>query len=246
MLHNTYSNGMGTAQKYTSSTTVTLEPGTSAIFSVWVKTLDMTYNGTKDEAGPAVDGNRGAYIGVTHTVGGTTLAQMEIKNIDTSKINAKPENGEWENNGWVEYTISLKGCSYASSTFTIVLGLGQGGGTDKFEYVDGYAFFDDAECTVVSNETYDEQVKDLPEDNKVDILTDAEKKIFEADKSYKDQFEYAIDLSSGVTSDAYDLSGKTLKTGLTEEKYNGVSYVSAPTEGKEVYGDLKRLRQMTL
>ena len=239
MLHNTYSNGMGTAQKYTSSTTVTLEPGTSAIFSVWVKTLDMTYNGTKDEAGPAVDGNRGAYIGVTHTVGGTTLDQMEIKNIDTSKINAKPENGEWENNGWVEYTISLKGCSYASSTFTIVLGLGQGGGTDKFEYVDGYAFFDDAECTVVSNETYDEQVKDLPEDNKVDILTDSEKKIFEADKSYKDQFEYAIDLSSGVTSEAYDLSGKTLKTGLTEEKYNGVSYVSAPTEGKEVYGDLK-------
>jgi len=72
--------------------------------------------------------------------------------------------------------------------------------------VDGYAFFDDAECTVVSNETYDEQVKDLPEDNKVDILTDSEKKIFEADKSYKDQFEYAIDLSSGVTSDAYDLS----------------------------------------
>ena len=77
--------GRGTAQKYPSSTTVTLEPGTSAFFSVWVKTMDMTYNGTSEEKGPKVDGERGAYIGVTHTVGGTTLDPMQIKNIDTEK-----------------------------------------------------------------------------------------------------------------------------------------------------------------
>ena len=68
--------------------------------------MDMTYNGTSEEKGPKVDGERGAYIGVTHTVGGTTLDQMQIKNIDTEKLNPKPENGAWENNGWVEYTVN--------------------------------------------------------------------------------------------------------------------------------------------
>ena len=49
MLHNSYSDGKGTAQKYTASTTITVEPGTSAQFSVWVKTMDMTFNGKADE-----------------------------------------------------------------------------------------------------------------------------------------------------------------------------------------------------
>lgn len=239
MLHNSYTDGRGTAQKYTSSTTVTLEPGTSAFFSVWVKTMDMTYNGTSEEKGPKVDGERGAYIGVTHTVGGTTLDQMQIKNIDTEKLNPKPENGAWENNGWVEYTVNLKGCSYASSTFTIVLGLGQGGGTDKMEYVDGYAFFDDVQCSVVSNDTYDERVKDLPQDTIVDIFTDEEQRKFETDKGFADQFTYAIDLHTSFEPYTLKGTGKTLSTALTEETYNGVDYVSAPASGKTVYGDLK-------
>jgi hypothetical protein len=40
----------------------------------------------------------------------------------------------------------------------MVLGLGQTGGTDAWEYVEGYAFFDDVECEIISNEAYDDVV----------------------------------------------------------------------------------------
>lgn len=243
MLHNSYSNGMGTAQKYTSSSTITLEAGTAAFFSVWVKTADMTYNGTADEKGPAVVGNRGAYIGVTHTVGGNTLDQLQVKNIDTEAINP-----DGENNGWVQYRFYLKGCSYASSTFTVVLGLGQGGGTDRMEYVDGYAFFDDVECRIVSADDYDEKVDglvsagDLDRNDIAGLFTEASDKLFFADKAYKEVFDYAIDLHDAFT--AYTIDGSELETKLTEEKSGGVTYVSGkpsggtPAAGTQLYGQL--------
>ncbi len=245
MLHNSYSDGKGTAQKYTASTTITVEPGTSAQFSVWVKTMDMTFNGTADEKGSQVNGLRGAYIGVTHTVGGNTLDQVQIKNIDTQAVNP-----DGDDNGWVQYHFYLKGCSYASSTFTMVLGLGQGGGTDKLEYVDGYAFFDDVECSIVSNETYDETVTELVSQNKlsrddvVGIYTETDDRLFRADKEYKETFHYALDLHAQF--DAYDLTASKLKTGLTEEKSGNTTYVSGVPQGglpagTELYGQINRL-----
>lgn len=245
MLHNSYSDGKGTAQKYTSSTTITLEAGTSAQFSVWVKTMDMTYNGKSDSKGSPVVGNRGAYIGVTHTVGGTSLDQVQVKNIDTQAINP-----DGDNNGWVKYNFYLKGCSYASSTFTVVLGLGQGGGTDKLGYVDGYAFFDDVECTVVSNDDYDETIADLVAKNKlqtadvIDTFTDANDRLFLTDRAYKNTFDYAIDLHAAF--DSYALSSDKLSFGLTEEKSGGKTYVSGkPSNGStpagtELYGQVNR------
>lgn len=246
MLHNSYSDGRGTAQKYTSSTTITIQPGTSAQFSVWVKTMDMTFNGTSDGKGSPVISDRGAYIGITHTVGGTTLDQVQVKNIDTQAVNP-----EGENNGWVQYNFYLKGCSYASSTFTVVLGLGQGGGTDKWEYVDGYAFFDDVECSVVSNDDYDDKIDSLVSAGKLDkndiigIFTETNDRLFCADKEYKDVFDYALDLHSAF--DKYSLDGK-VTTDLTEEKSgNNKVYVSgklstesAPSDGRELYGQVNR------
>ncbi|MBO7297576.1 MAG: hypothetical protein J6U60_00855 [Clostridia bacterium] len=147
MLHNEYSNSsyahLGTAQKFTSSTSVTVNAGTSANFSVWVKTSDLTCTTTSGEqADEVVD--KGAYISITHSVGGKSLDPLQIKNINTANVT--------DNNGWVKYEFALKGASYADSTFTIVLGLGLGGGTDRFEYVNGYAFFDDIKCTIVEND----------------------------------------------------------------------------------------------
>ena len=135
MIHNVRADGYGTAQKYASSTTVTVEANTSAKFSVWVKTADLTY-----ADGSPVLAHMGAYIGVTHTVGGTTLDQFQVKNIVADE--------------WTQYEFYLRGCSFATSTFKIVLGLGQGGGTNKLEYVQGYAFFDDVTCTLIDNNDY--------------------------------------------------------------------------------------------
>lgn len=240
MLHNSYTDGRGTAQKYTSSTSITLEAGTSARFSVWVKTEDMTFNGTSDEKGSAVNGNRGAYIGITHTVGGTTLDQVQVKNIDTEAFEA--EDGV---NGWYQYTFYLKGCSYASSSFTVVLGLGQGGSTDKFEYVDGYAFFDDAECEIIRNSAYEEYVKSagISEEDVVTIDTDADDRLFKADKEYKNVFDYAIDLHADFDAYEWNAAGDDFKIGPTEQKVNNKTYVSGAKggttpEGTELYGQL--------
>lgn len=165
MLHNEYYTNstsssvpsyqkMGTAQKYTSSSTVTVAAGTSAKFSLWVKTSDLQSTWTDGSAQPAV--NKGAYISISHSVGNKDYEPLVIKNINTETTNPRPtdENATWENNGWEKYEFVLQGSSYASTTFSIVLGLGQGGGSNRAEYVNGYAFFDDITCETISNDDY--------------------------------------------------------------------------------------------
>ena len=69
MIHN--NNTIGTAQKYSSSTTVTVREGSAAKFSVWVKTADLKTVDTNKEEQDAV--GKGAYIAVTQTVGGKAM-----------------------------------------------------------------------------------------------------------------------------------------------------------------------------
>lgn len=141
MLHNYRSNKMGTAAKYTSSS-ITLAAGTAAKFSVWVKTSNLTYND-----GSNVDGNRGAYIEVTNTVGGKTQDSLIVRNINTD---------EWE-----QYTFYVKASSYATTTFSVILGLGmqaESTSTNYYEYVQGYAFFDDLTYEVMTADEFDDNL----------------------------------------------------------------------------------------
>ena len=149
MLHNQHKDKndelWGTAQKVSSSSTVTVNAGTSAKFSFWVKTQDLTsWNEYTQASQPVVD--KGAYVRVSNTLGGQSLDALEIKNINTA--------GVTENNGWVQYSFVLHGSAFADSTFSITFGLGQGGGTDRYEYVNGYAFFDDLQVEIVSEADY--------------------------------------------------------------------------------------------
>ncbi len=155
---------IGLAQKFTSQSTVTVPAGAAAQFSVWVKTADLQTSTSGGASQEAVD--RGAYIRVTHSVGAKSLDAYEVKNINTEAM------GVTDHNGWKQYTFYLKSTAYADTTFSIVLGLGQSGGTDRFEYVNGYAFFDDLRCELISNETFDDvlaegvdDVADLSSDN---------------------------------------------------------------------------------
>ena len=236
MIHNAYTDGKGTAQKFTSSSTITLQAGTSAEVSLWVKTSNLTYYSSQDGVTDVVS-NKGAYIGITHTVGGKTLDQMQVKNINT-------ENMEGTDNGWVQYTFYLQGCSFSSSTFTMVLGLGQSGGTDRLEYVEGYAFFDDVECKIISNEAYNETVDPnaaapIPE---VTLDTEAKDKIFLADKDYKNVKTYALNMNSGNTKFETKSFPVQLPIGLTEQVKNGITYVAADdgnlSETRKVYNGL--------
>lgn len=229
MIHNqraeSSENVIGTAQYYNSSTTITLESGTAAELSVWVKTAELYHNAyqTDKKDYQRVEKHAGAYIGVTHTVGGTTLDDMQIKNINTK--------GEWE-----EYKLYIRASSYATSTFRIKLGLGLGSNDDRYESVNGYAFFDDLTCERISSTKYDEQVKDLPTGHDCNIFSrvdDAKnEKVFDMDElKADDNNTFALDLNGTDDYKDYHLSGQnshaTVDVDLTKEISGRKSYTSA-------------------
>ncbi len=161
MLHNDYpkktattNKGMGTAQKFTSSSTVTVKAGTAAQFSVWVKTQDLTGVNSYGEKVDAV--GKGAYISVTHSVGGTSLDAFKVENINTELMSESELS-----NGWKQYSFVLRGSDFTDTTFSVVLGLGQGGGTYRAEYVNGYAFFDDIQCEIIDGNDFDTQLTNM-------------------------------------------------------------------------------------
>ena len=142
MIHNEVKNAdiKGTAQKFTSSTSLSLGRHEVAKLSIWVKTVDLEssfYTDTKEF---------GAYIAIQNTIGSVSKAPAVIKNINT--------NGEW-----VKYTIYLQPSDFATSSFKVVLGLGFGSKELKDEYVQGYAFFDNASFELVDS------IPDCSDDN---------------------------------------------------------------------------------
>ncbi len=226
MLHNNYYNSnydsKGTAQKTTSSTTVTVKAGTSSKFSVWVKTSNITGSDTE---GNTIENptDTGAYITVSHSIGGNSLDPLEIKNINTANVT--------ENNGWVQYEFLLKGSYYADTTFTVVLGLGQGGGTDTLGYVNGYAFFDDLVCETISNSTFDTSVTGY---EVFDLNAKAnDKTVNTQDETSK---KFALNFY-GSNFSAYDiLNGWDCKP-TTDTNSSGVKYTSVESADIDrVYG----------
>ncbi len=149
MIHNRRSSDgvRGTAQYYTSGTTITVPSGGAAEISVWVKTSNLYHYASGNDV--EVEKRGGAYIGVTNTVGGTTLDQLQIRNINTKNVT--------ENNGWKQYTVYVRANTFAATTFRIVLGLGQGNSDDRYDAVDGYAFFDDVTCKLISDAAFAEK-----------------------------------------------------------------------------------------
>lgn len=224
MIHNQRrSDGVtGTAQSYTSSTTITLAAGTSAKLSVWVKTAELYhYYYDSDDKGTPVTKNAGAYIGVTHTVGGTTLDQMQIKNINTSTVD-----GLEDTNGWQQYSIYIRANTYATSTFKIVLGLGMGDSANRYEQVTGYALFDDLTCEIVKSEEYPTDVE-----NECGIDSLKEKKIF--NMTTKPATEFALDLQAEFK----ELALTDVEPTTTKEYSGTKEYDSADIVPDERYSD---------
>ena len=173
MIHNHYyyssstkEKVIGTAQKWTSSSTVTVPAGTSAKVSVSVKTAELTMatTGTPSEFEEQKAVGKGAYISLTHSVGGKSLDAYEVKNIDVDD--------------WTQYTFYIRGSNYADTTYSLVLGLGQGDEYNRFEYVNGFAFFDDIQCEIIDNSVFEANTKDNTfitglNDEKIDKTFDA-------------------------------------------------------------------------
>ena len=133
--------GFGTAQKYTSNTTLTLIDGYAYKIGFWVKTDGLPNEGTDERPllnyfGEPADGNAGAYIGINGKLNSTAVTPFYIENIDTK--------GEWE-----FYSFYIKASDFASTTVNLVVGLGFGAKDSVDKYVQGYAFFDDISYEVI-------------------------------------------------------------------------------------------------
>lgn len=195
---------IGLAQKFSSTSTVTVPAGTAATFSVWVKTANLETSTTAGVTQKAV--NRGAYIQITHSVGAKSLDAYEVKNIDTE--------GVTENNGWVQYSFYLKSTAYADTTFSIVLGLGQGGGTDRLEYVNGYAFFDDLRCELIDDDEFETAVGGLSDAYIADFDDDKLKKTINA---YEDK-QKTFALNFFGDPDEWTKQSANILNGITAER----------------------------
>lgn len=211
----------GTAQLYSSSSTVTVEANTAAEISVWVKTENLMYD--RNGAAPTLNAGLGAYVSVTQTVGGTTIDSFFIDSINTE--------GVTENNGWVQFTIFVNGCDFASSTVTVELGLGRA--TDSGDYseiVEGYAFFDDLTCTkyasIDDSETYN-SVKDELAATTCNLTDKDDGKVFSYNE-YTDSRYFMIDLATGGTR-TDNLLTQDVTVGLTEDTDKYVTSSSVPS-----------------
>ena len=259
MIHNYVDDDkQGTATSFISSTTLTLETNTAAKISVWVKTSDLFFGGNNDTRTEVVD-QRGAYIEIEQTAGGTDLDSFKIENINTAVLNPYDEESKtWANgnNGWVKYDIYVSACDYASTTLTVTLGLGA---AENYT-LEGYAFFDDVTFekymsvdemidAAGGSEAFDAAVNDPELGTTCDLLSEPEDKIFRVDNEifndgdtvvehYSSKYSYHIDLAI-ASQTAVELNADNTVAGLTVDdsgyassngKVNYVGQVGSPED----------------
>lgn len=209
MIHNYRDDGYGAAYTYTSSS-MTLSAGTAAQISLWVKTSDLTFNGNT-----TASSNRGAFIKVAPTVGGTTQDPMIVRNINTEGVE--------ENNGWVQYTFYVRASDYATTTFTMTLGLGrqvESSSENKYGYVSGYAFFDDLTYDIMTAGDYETKTADVVSSQNItlDLSSASDEAKFNASNVDSNSFAYnlndvtrtSLTLSGVVAADTEDEYGNTI------------------------------------
>ncbi len=126
MIHNQLNStpNHGTAQYFTSSTTLNVAKNSYAKFSVWIKTQNLNSNILSD-------GEYGAYVLLKNTVNSVEYNDIVFNNIDTK--------GQWS-----LFETYIKGDELFDITFKVVFGLGQGNGTNHTKFVEGFAYFDNA------------------------------------------------------------------------------------------------------
>ncbi len=177
MLNNFYNGSVffGTAQKLTSSKTITLEKGSFGKISVWINTQNIE-NKTHD-------GHGGANIRIINNVNSVKQKTLAIYDIDTEGV-------------WKQYSIYVKADDVISNTVQLVLGLGFGNGTNKemSDYVKGTVFFDDAVFEEIDEEAYNEAILNAEVYNIDYSNSSTDSYEYKKDST----FNYALDLSIEV------------------------------------------------
>ena len=107
--------GKGSAQRITSTTSLTLNKDSVVKISVWVKTLNLVSQNKNDN---------GAFVMLSNIINGVNKAPVAITNITDTE--------------WTEYSFYVKSDDFYNCQVTLVLGLGY----DNDSATQGTAFFD--------------------------------------------------------------------------------------------------------
>lgn len=168
-----YKNELGTAQKTTSSTTVTLEKGEFGKLSVWVKTDNLSYT----------EGERaGANVRLINTFNSSTQAQYAIYGITNTE--------------WTNYVIYLKGDANYAATVKVVLGLGIGDGSNNTsDWTEGTAYFDDVVFEKIDETAYNAGIIGIASDNVSNMTYNSDNDIY---KSVENGNVFAYDMTFKV------------------------------------------------
>lgn len=171
----------GTAQKVTSSSSVTVSFEKYGLISVWVKT-------------EIKDATKGAYVSLEPTVGSKTLDPITVKNVNTD-------------GKWAKFTFYIHGSNLNNATVKLTLGLGEGNGSLKAGYVEGFAYFDNAEFKEITKKEYDDSLSgainlDQPIGTCVSNGEAAEYKDEETAKAKYSEFKYQVSLEDNLSVSA--------------------------------------------
>ncbi len=141
--------GLGTSQKITSSSEITLNKGEYGKISVWVKTINLDMK----------SGDYGANIRIISKFNGTTQADYVVTGISTD-------------GAWKQYTVYVKADDYFDTSFKVALGLGY----DLSGVTQGTAFFDDVtfeQVTALPTQDFTADEKNFVYNNDEVITVDA-------------------------------------------------------------------------
>lgn len=134
------------AQYATSSTTLSVPSGEYAILSIWVKTLGVTHKYPGSKAG--------AYVKLKHNAvdvnnDNEAYEPLVVKNINTE-------------GAWVKISIYLQPNQSRATSYTLVLGFGEGNSVYTENHVKGFAYFDCANFTLAKYSEFENIVPDAP------------------------------------------------------------------------------------
>ena len=197
--------GLGTAQKLTSSTTITLDPASYGKITVFVKTANLAHNGQNADIG--------ANIRISNTVGSTSQAEYQINGINT-------ENGTItvDANGWAKYEIFVKADDFITNSIVVSVGLGYGSGSSNSAkyFCEGTVYFDDITFEKVEKSDFIEANKDV-----VKYETSSKNPI-EKSASSAQTFYFSMDMDDSLSQHAstYFKKATTNAVGSFAQKFS--------------------------
>lgn len=179
---NSYTSGIyGSAQKLTSSSTVSLDKASIYKISVWVYTHNLSYADTS---------KGGANIRLINKFNGTTQAPFGIYGIDTGST-------------WKEYSLYVRTDADYDCTVQLVLGLGLGNGATVLaeDYTEGTVYFDSISIAKIEESDIPSGITETPFTYKTSTT----------DKNYvkatEESFIYDMRLSSNPGISTYLTNG---------------------------------------